>query len=258
MKNFKLLLVGIMVMALVTGCGMKTNYALDIKEDKSLNLQVTMLMDNELIDTMLGMNFDVEDETEEETEEEKTYTDEERWEYLQSAFVSDENVTYEQYEEGDFKGYIITVSGGNIDDFTNSKASEKYNLASSTDSEEEENPILFIKKGNDYVSNITFDSEDSESMSGMDSYSSSMDVFEMSMTVKLPVKATSNNADEVSEDGKTLTWNLNESKDINFRFNFDGKSSNNIIYICCGCAVVAVVAIATCVVVVKNKKKKAN
>ena len=55
MKNkLKLVLVGIISLVLVTGCGMKTNIHMDIKANKDVNVSMTLAMDDELIDNMIG------------------------------------------------------------------------------------------------------------------------------------------------------------------------------------------------------------
>ena len=84
----------------------------------------------------------------------------------------------------------------------------------------------------------------------------------------LPEKPTSNNADEVSSDGKTLTWNIEKNTDIEFEFNFkdsDKKSdddkkdsdSNLLMYILIGGgALLLIVAVVIIIVVVTSNKKK--
>ena len=255
MKKFKLLVVSAIAMLFVTGCGMKMNLNVTIDKDKNLDFSVIMAMDNELIDSMLSMSDDSN----------ANPTDTQRWAYVEEAFKEslsndDSKVKSEKYEEGEFKGYKITSPAGKIDLFTKETASERVNVADMmNDASSLDNaPALFVKDGNKYVSNITFDAKDNESLSQMNQYSSSMDLFEMNFIITLPVKPSSNNADKVSKDGKTLTWDLTKAKDIKFEFDFDAKEEkdNNLLYIIGGCvAGVAVVAIAA-VVIMNNKKKK--
>ena len=97
-------------------------------------------------------------------------------------------------------------------------------------------------------------------------------VFDLTMTIDLPTKAISNNADKVSSDGRTLTWNLTEEKDIDFEFEFkkDKKETTStdkedlplalIIGIAAGVGVLLLLAlvIVIIVIVVVLKKKKTN
>ena len=104
---------------------------------------------------------------------------------------------------------------------------------------------MFQKRGNNYFTEFSagepVDTSDTE---GYDI------TYNVKYIVNLPNKAISHNATEVSEDGKTLTWDLTQSLDtISYEFAF---SNNTVMYIIIGvlvvCAVVAFVLL--------NKKKK--
>lgn len=78
---------------------------------------------------------------------------------------------------------------------------------------------------------------------------------EMKFTYKLvlPYKAISNNASTVSEDGKTLTWNLVSDGVSNINFSFSVYNLTNLLIIVGG-AVLLIVLIVVIIIVVKNKK----
>ena len=81
--------------------------------------------------------------------------------------------------------------------------------------------------------------------------------FDMQFVVTLPNEAISNNANSVSEDGKTLTWNFNsDNETIEFEFSFISKY---IIYAAIG--VIALLVLIIIIVIIrkimkKGKKKK--
>ena len=73
-------------------------------------------------------------------------------------------------------------------------------------------------------------------------------------TIKLPAAAQSNNANEVSEDGKTLTWNLISSEENSVQYSTTVKGFPVIPVVI---AVVAIVVVA-CIVAVVLKSKKTD
>ncbi len=81
-----------------------------------------------------------------------------------------------------------------------------------------------------------------------------MSMFDLKFSVTLPSEAVSNNATEVSEDKKVLTWDLTETEDIEFSF----KATNSIMnYVLIGGGVALGIAIIVIIVVVsRNNKKK--
>jgi len=257
----KLLLLVVFVALLTTGCSMKEHIGLKIDANKEITLEMIMAMDNEMIDSMINMgnmNMDEDEETEgdeealEETEEaELNITDEMRWEYLKEAFNLSElqaenpNAKVEQYNKDGYKGYTISENVGNIDKFVTTDANaEKVNI------EEAEDGKMFIKNGEVYKSNLTFTNEQ---LSGASSYEQMGAAFDIKFILTLPNKSISNNATTVSSDGKTLTWDLMKTSNIDFEFKFGGDS-NYLPYIIAG--VLLAVIIIVLIVVLASKKKK--
>ena len=237
-----LLLCGVAL--ILSGCAVKGDFELGISSDKNVDFGMTIAYDDELIETLMSMGSI--DETSEETE----YTDEQKWEFIDTLFVSEDGstpgslgFTGERYQEEDYKGYTYTKNVGNIDSITADDAS--FNLTN--DYLEISESKLFAKNGDNYVSKITFTPAEET-----DGYQIESDI---TFTVTLPNKPISHNADSVSEDGKTLTWELttNSQETIDFEFNF---SSFPLIPVIIGAVVLLVIIII--VIVIKGKKGPKN
>lgn len=250
MKNkFKLVLVGLLSLVLVTGCSMKENIHMDIKANKDVTISMTTAMDDELIDTMANSNS--LDSSGSSTDAPKL-TDEQRWKYLEESLgdTSDDlkEWTKEKYEKDGFKGYTFTSKTLKLDDLTGDKSSSNYDIFSD---EKIDNAKLFIKNGSVYKSNFSGDMSKDDSLKNTSSYSSSMDLFEITFSVTLPTKPKSHNATKVSDDGKTLTWDLTKESDIQFEFSM---GPNILLY--AGIVVLVVVVIAVVVIIVSGTRKK--
>ena len=263
-RKFKLLLV-LCTMFLLAGCSLKQDYNVDITSDKKVSIGYTIGMDDELIDLFLSQSTDSidaeESEDEEgEEEEEKEITDEDRWNYLTESLI-DENsksgFSYEKYEKDNLKGYKFTSKKVSIDEVTKTEKVDRFyldggNNTSATDSQDVLEEILksplFILDGKTYKSNMAF--KVSDQISGSEDY---FDLLDMKLVVTLPTKATSNNATTVSEDGKTLTWDLSKIKDENIDFEF--AFSNISLPIIIGGAVCVVVVICVIFFAIFRKKK---
>ena len=246
MKKFKLLVISALLVTLVTGCKMKAEYSFNISKNGDVNVEIVSAMDDELIDSMINMGNSFES-NEESTDEEKTYTDKERWEYVEKN--SEEDPSYkdykkEKYDEDGYKGYTYTLKLGKIDDLI-----AKNDEVVSFDKLEKDAKI-FTKKGNTYTLKIKLSEEETEQVK---QYNGSV-AFDLKLKVKLPGKAKSNNATEV--DGTTYIWDLTKADDIDLSFTLDGKSSDNKILIigavCAGTAIV----ICGCALVLSKKKNK--
>lgn len=214
-KSLILLLVAVVLLA---GCTMKENLNMKIASNKDVKVSIIIAMDDEMIDTMISMKESgtmTPDES-----EKKTYTDKERWEYLESddsTLDVPEDYTTKKYDKDGFKGYIAEKDLGNIDNLSTSEAAERQNIVSD-DEDEFFTGKLFIKDGSKYSSNMKIDlGDETQEMSSYESYGAA---FDMKLVIEFPKVPLSHNADEVSSDGKTLSWNLLKNKDVDFTFDF--------------------------------------
>ena len=274
MKKRKILIIATLI-ALLTGCSMKMNIGFKIDKDKKLSFQMLEAMDNEMIDAMINFNSydDNEDEFNDATDEQiddatdeqiddptdeqnnVEITDEMRWKYLEEAFQNNqEDAKLEKYEKDNFKGFIITKEISNIDDASTSNPADRVDINEETF----EFKNLFIKNGDVYKSNLSM--KKNEEYSSFSQYETMGAVFDIKFVVTLPNKSISNNADMVSSDGLTLTWDLlkntSEQKNIDFEFKFgDSSSSSNLItYI--GIAALLIIIIIVIILLSQKKSKQ--
>ena len=235
MKRFFKLATLCMVVALfVTGCGMKEEIGIKIGKDKKVSIEMIIAQDNEMIDAMLSMGQDSEDG--------KTYTDKDRWEYLENSESDESYQDFKKvkYDKDGYKGYTYTLDLGDIENLV--AEGDKISIEDlGKDSK------FFTKKGDVYTLNIELGSDQAQQK---EQYKSSVDL-DITMKVTLPNKAKSNNATKV--DGNTYIWDLTKAKSIELSFDLTGKSSNNNSVLIAGAAC-AVVAIGIGVVVLTKKK----
>ena len=254
MKKIKNLILAIIMILTLTGCSMKAEYNMEIREDKSMDFSIIMAMDNQLIEGMLSMeNMEGTDES----AEPKVYTDEEKWLFLESMFEGDSEdeteegeknpedygFTKEKYEVDEFKGFKFVKKINNIDDISGDTANFKLE-----NFEEISDKVVFVKSGNKYKASFVLENENEESAAGADV------MFDIQFAVTLPQEAISHNADKVSEDGKTLTWNLLDEKSQQIDFEFSLTKNNTMLII--GIAVFAIGLLAVILVIIKSAKSK--
>ncbi len=175
-------------------------------------------------------------------------------ESLQKLGSTSESMTNDMKQNAENGGYEIepysddTIEGfkakKHVDNLSDISLEETFGSENITDSEE--NQFRIEKKGlkTVYSQNAKID------LSSMDSTTAS--VVKMKYTVKLPTKVGDNNASEVSEDGKTLTWNL-AAGEIN-EINFEASSSNLVVEIIV-IVVIAIVVIGVVIILLKKSKK---
>ena len=236
-KGFKLLALAF-VMLLFAGCKMKADYQIEIGKDKNVTLTFVVAQDDEMIDAMLSMK----NSTSSSSSSTKTFTDQERWEYIESSSDEDSYKDFkkEKYDKDGFKGYTYTLSLGSLDDLVASDSS-------ATDFEKiTKETKIFTKSGDTYKLNLKPSDSDVQQMQ---QYKSSVG-FDVTMTVKLPNEAKSNNATTV--DKTTYTWDLTQTNNIDLEFEI--KKDNNMIIIIGGICAVAAIAICGLAIVLKKKK----
>lgn len=266
MKKFVKFLGVLMLVFLLSGC-YKYNVEMEIGSDRKVSYKAVFAINK----TMFESFEDDLDETEEDEDEVDLFDDEEsEVETEGSDFDVDDEIdveklkdagyTLEEYNKKDddgneWVGYTITKDFGSIDDLL----LEKEEVVNMLGEEEDQFLVpdkLFFKKGNVYKAQLLFDYTDEEESAGMSA--DSMDsYFDLSFQVTLPKAAISNNADEVSEDQKTLTWNCHYGKKTQADFEFEiGKSKNSLLIIVLEVAALFVIAGVVVFVAIKNSKNK--
>ena len=216
MKKGKYLIILGLILFLTSGCEMVATYETTITKDKQVNQKIVLAVDNEMLENLLSMQN---------PNSNQEFTEEEKWEML-DEMLDEENQDYEgytkeRYETTDLKGYAFTKNLGNIENLTG----DTINF--SLEDEPTENIIMFTKKGNNYFTEFEagepFDTDDT------DQYNID---YTVEYIVTLPTKAINHNATTISEDGKTLTWDLTTPiNTISYEFAF---ANNTILYIIIG------------------------
>ena len=241
MKKIRGLVILLAVTLLLTGC-VKYNVNMDIKKDKSMNLNITYALDS----SVFG--------------DKKAFSEEEIDKLIKQGYK------VKEYSEGNMKGYTLTLKIKNIDDLTSTEDTE-FSLSNIKNNGSKK--MFKVEKGffkNKYIAKFDFDSsqsglgnntntldeedtedettldtdddtqltesleednlettneEETNSLDNEEDYEQMMKYMDLSFSVTLPYKAISNNATTVNNDGKELVWNLastNDVKSIEFEF----------------------------------------
>lgn len=267
-NNAKKIFILLMVVFLVGGCTIKNEYHIDIKSDKSMDYSVIAAFDEELIRAMAsgnekgttddGTGFSADDAgllddgtiTDGiDASTDVTLTDEQKWALIDEtineeyrAQLEEGGFKVEKYDEGEFKGYRYTKSFDNIENMT----INDFYLNQDYDNVKNGDESIFTKDGFNYTANIPLEMSSELSSAGV----------VIQFVVTLPNEAISHNANNVSDGGKTLTWNYDSNNEtIEFEFSFISKY---VIYaIIVGIALLLIIIIILIIrKIMKGKKKK--
>lgn len=260
---------------MITGCT-KLEVGMNIKKDKSMTLVIIQAVDKSLleqsttttilteedkiklkekgikiedynIDNMIGYKI---------TKEIKNIDEISSKEEL-IANLATEELSNNEYlftiKKGIFKNtYKATLKNSDVEEINNSLNSGLQNNYEK-DNELGENVL---------EDNIELEDEDligddeviednaSNDLNNLD-YSELLSNMELTMKVNLPYKALSNNATNIKNEGKTLTWNLMELKGENIEFEFIIYNIPNIII-----TIVAIILLIITIILLLTKKKK--
>lgn len=234
----------IIMILLLSGCSVKENILTKINEDQSMELTIISAFDDEFLNGAMNEINKTDD---------KKYTEKEMWSFLEERISPEKEKGYyeiEKYEKDGYKGYTFTLKIDNIDDITSDDAS--FDIRDYTFLPEQK---LFKKEGEKYISKIYYSEISGEKYVDYD----------LTFEITLPYETLSNNADEVSSDGKTLKWNTasGEKDEINFEFSFNpdykDKINDNIvnsnIYLIIGSTVICVILVAGILLFIKKRNK---
>lgn len=200
MKKIKIFLT-LMLIFLVTGCS-NYNMTMKIGKDKSMEYSLIILSDyynSNLVDSI------------------SIYKEKyEKYGYL-----------VEEYNVESKYGMIISKKFDNIDDISYAKPNDEFNLLYlyNDDNIEVENQMFSVDKGfitNKYTANFYVDLSNLEI---------DLDNVTVSYNVELPNESLTNNANFISEDKKTLTWNITSIEKIEIDYEFELNSYDKIYYI---------------------------
>ena len=254
LKRCKKILLIVLGVLLISGCKAKSETSMIINDDMSINIKGIIGYDDEIINAMMSMS-------ESSFEEVKNYTDEEQRKYLEENFIDtneafssmkNQGFTVQEYQDETYMGYVMSKNIKNIDDFVG----DNLDLSIS-DYEDFNNKKMFKKEGNVYKGRILFNK--SETTTEIETYDIELDY---KFILTLPNKAISSNATSVSDDGKTLTWDLaNTNIDaIEFEFEFPSFLTmlKNNMFVVAGIAilVILIIVLIAFLIIYKLKKKK--
>lgn len=269
------------LMFMMTGC-VKFNASMDIKKDKSMDFKIIYAFDT----TYFGDEELLEEADKVKLEEEgftvTDYSDGSMKGFTMSKNIKNiDNVSSTNDTEYSLSGvvesadndeYLFKVKKGLLKNKYTAKLnfdSSDSSLNDSSDTEKSDEDID-LDLEDDYEleddSDMDFDfslddeelDEETESDSGdtdfdFDNLSSGMSSMDLSFNVTLPYAAISNNATTVSDDGKTLKWELTTDDASSIEFEFELYNMTNI-YVGVGLLVALVVIVI--VIMSKGKGKK--
>ena len=233
-KSMKLLAI-LLFVVLMSGC-VKYNFKMEVGKDKSVSI--------EIIDAI-----------------EKDYTSYGSYE-TEAAAAETKGFTKTPYEDDEYVGYTLTKKYSNIDDISTDKPIT-VELMDILSSDKEEPKAYFQKKGGlfktTYVASFIVDKssgeeEEEDTTTTTTPEDETEEESNITYTVVLPVKPNSNDATFVSEDGKTLTWNLYDDRLNKINYEFSMINTTMIIIV----AAVAVLVVGGVIFVVAKGKKKPN
>lgn len=209
MNKIKLLIVSILLV-FVTGCS-SCEFNMKVNKDKSMLFSILVLTDS------YDENF---------SNDIMNY----KSQYEQYGF------DILEYNEDGVYGVKISKKYDNIDDISKGLRSDEFDLLylySNGYDQNIENKMFSLDKGldtNRYAANFYVD---------FSNYNINSNAT-ITYTVELPNESLSNNANLVSEDGKTLTWNISSGEKSEIEYVFELKSYDYIYY---GIAVVVLIFI---------------
>lgn len=221
MKKFTLLATIFIILVTLSGC-MKMNLKMTIHNDKSMDVEIIEAVPKEI------------------TEEGKV---EEELEWIKKNAKPGTN--YELYEDDRYKGFKADFKVDSIDTLIKEDADETT-MSEVANQDGTMAKIFTVEKVSDgeiytavFENDATDDYGDTSELS--EDARKVLETLDMKMTVVLPVKPISHNATTVSEDGKTLTWDLTKvTDDVTFSFKLQKKTD----------WIIPVAIISTCVIAV--------
>ncbi len=233
MRKFKtVFLVSLLCIFALTGC---------VRFDTSIKVKKNGKMDVSMLYAMMDM-------------EDYGYSNDELMTEDERQDLIDEGWTVEEYSEDGYAGYLVSKENLSPDELSDELDDMDMDEVSGGSGN-----FTIKRDGAKYIFDLNiFDESDAQEMISYGSYIKSSGGY-MTITISLPVSPSAHNATKVSEDGKTLTWDLFElepGEPIHVEYSL---FSIIPILILCGIIVILIAIILVVVLIVLgNKKKKAQ
>ena len=189
LRRLALLLVSILCLSLMSGC-MRYSTTIDVKKNGTADLKMVVAVYD-------ASNLDDSDESSSSKEDMEDSEDIKK--------LKDEGWDVEIYDKDGYIGYTCTKKGIKLEDIA-----KKMQESESNDADINVENFKVKKKGSNYT--IDWEVYDDENTDEMAEYQDSLSSYGgyINVVISLPYKPKDHNATSVSEDGKTLTWNLLE------------------------------------------------
>ena len=214
MKKFICLIV---VLLLTSGCAVKEEFNITINDDETVVITGIAAFDDEFIDNVMLDEIDLA----------TGYTDEQRWEAIDTMYNESEDnpedygYVKEHYSDDTYKGLRFSKTFSNVSSLVSEDANQNLQEVLTT-----EDLKIFTYSGGVYSLKIYIDSESDYSSEENSEYSDYIDAL---FVVRLPNKPENHNATSVSEDGRTLTWDLTKTNEITLDFKINPIPWNSIL-----------------------------
>lgn len=229
-KTIQFIAFSIMLLLLLTGCGM--NYNVQVYQDGSADVTYVAGYTKDFLKNM-GSNME-------------ELSDDDFKEMTQA--VSEDGYAVEKYADHDLVGFKATKHLNNVTQ--EMSLQNAFGEAYIKDSDENRIQIdknFFITK---YSQQANFDFS---SLSKENDATKLMDTVKVKYSVTLPTKVKEHNATKVSNDGKTLEWDIIPGQNSEVKFEAQGINQNAII---AGVILVAILIIIIFAIIASRKGKK--
>ena len=266
MRSFKKILLILLGILLLSGCTFKNTNEMSIDKEGKFDYSFSVMLDKNTLTTIIQS----------ENENEKI-TNDVMLQYLEDGinYTFLEGLEKSTISDDEFIGYKYNYKVNHIDEISDEKT-EHVNLNFYSSKEKLTDLKLFKKIKNKYQANFNFNLNNTNATKSDDIITNSDDIvtnsddittpsddnkidlnkinFITEFSVTLPYKALTHNADNMTNEGKTLNWTINTNKNETIKFTFSLLHIELIKQI--ATIVGSVVLLLILMLVIARKKKK--
>ena len=293
MKNVKKALVILALPLLLTGC-IKSRTTMTINKDKSMvyegeylisdqlgadmqesafqteelknrGIEVTKKQENGYSGIAIKKKYENIDKISSETEKKVVISDylEENFDdsvlfKVEKGFLKNKYTATYVYEPEDSSDEDLSLNKGN-DTILNNGETENNTQNTTAVEDDEEFEVIEgeITEDDELTTDDFYEEETTEDDEDMSALMGLMAEMEYTFKIVLPAESLSNNATSVSEDKKTLTWNMATDKVTDINFSFELMNMTNV-YIIIGGSAAAIILVVVIIIMASKKKKNAE